>query len=96
MIRGSRGMVATSGYSTGDVIHRLAGRLTAHPAKDTLAMGPQTHVKDPRVAHIRKTESPSAVVLGGVIYARTNIDVGEEITVPLDSSFKFSCMLQKL
>ncbi|MBD53429.1 MAG: hypothetical protein CL450_09125 [Acidimicrobiaceae bacterium] len=84
VVRGSRGMIATSRYITGDVIHRLAGRLTAHPGKDTLAMGPQTHVKDPRVAHIRKTESPSAVVLGGVIYARTRIDVGEEITVPVD------------
>ena len=36
MIRGSRGMVATSGYSTGDAIHRLAGRLTAFPDKGTL------------------------------------------------------------
>ena len=83
MIRGTRGMVATKGFRTGDVIHRLCGRLTAFPTTDTLAVDDATHINDPRVRWVRPSETPTAVVLNGTIYAKTTIRVGDEVTVPL-------------
>ena len=82
MIRGTRGMVATKGFRTGDAIHRLCGRLTAFPTTDTLAVDHATHINDPRVRWVRPSETPTAVVLNGTIYAKTTIRVGDEVTVP--------------
>ena len=81
MIRGTRGMVATCGYNTGDVIHRLAGRVTAFPTADTFAISDKMHIDDCRVRWMRRSDSPSAVLLNGTIYAKKKICVGDEITV---------------
>ena len=82
VIRGTRGMVATVGYNTGDTIHRLAGRVTGFPSDNTLALSSEMHIQDPRVRWVRSSDTPTADIVGGVIYARTRIDVGTEITVP--------------
>ena len=81
MIRGTRGVVAATGYNTGDVIHRLAGRVTAFPTTDTFAISHNMHINDPRVRCMRPSNTPTAVVLNGTIYAKTTIRVGDEITV---------------
>ena len=81
-IRGCRGLVALTSYRAGDVIHRLAGRLTSFPTEESVCTDRHTHIVDPRLKGIRKTsDDPSAEVLAGTMYARRRIEVGDEITV---------------
>lgn len=91
MIRGTKGIVATHPYAKGDVVHRLAGRVSSFPTKHAVAIADKMYIEDPRIIDMRASSEPSTVMLNGTIYAKTTIHTGEEITLPRS---RFACVVE--
>ena len=76
VIRGARGMVATTSFNAGDVVQRLL------PLPDHFDDHYEnTRVADPRIRWVNVSASPSTEIIDRVLYARTCIELGDEITV---------------
>lgn len=91
MIRGTKGIVATQPYAKGDVVHRLAGRVSSFPTKHGVAIADRMYIEDPRIIDMRASSEPSTVMLNGTIYAKSTIHPGEEITLPRS---RFACVVE--
>ena len=77
VIRGVRGMVATTSFNAGDVVQRLL------PLPDHFDnhFNENTRVADPRIRWVNISACPSTEIIDRVLYARTCIELGDEITV---------------
>lgn len=76
---GENGLYATKTFAKGDIVFELSGVIYDKPTRESIRIGPNTHIVDEYGIFMNHSFEPSCEIVGKCVVALSNIEVGDEL-----------------